>query len=220
MIGIFGGTFDPPHLGHIHLIQTILNQFNFSKLVLIPNYQNPLKTKTSSVSPDDRLLLLQTAIQGVDPRLEILDWEIKKQGPSYTIDTVKHIQSFYSEPLTLIIGSDVFNQLPEWKSAPELFQLVDWIVIKRNDDTVTEPQQLLRKVNIFDGHFSEKNHLAYSQDRRSVRFCDIDALPISSTQIRLELVDLWKKNRLDNPPQGIQRSVWLLIKEKRLYAVG
>ncbi len=220
MIGLFGGTFDPPHLGHIHLIQSILKEFNFSKLYLIPNYQNPLKAKGPAVTPKDRLLLLRTAISGLDPRVEILEWEIKKQEPSYTIDTVRHLKSLHSEPLTFIIGNDIFSQLPEWKSATQLFQWVDWIVIKRSEGIVLDPQPLLHKIGIFDSHFIDKNHLAYSQDRRSIRFCDIRALPISSTDIRLELGELWKKNKLDDSPQGIQRSVWLLIKEKRLYTVG
>jgi len=220
LIGIFGGTFDPPHLGHIHLIESILERFNFSKLYLVPNYQNPLKTKGPTVTPENRLLLLKTAIQGLDSRIEILDWEIKNQGPSYTIDTVKHVKTLHSEPISVVIGNDLFSQLPEWKSAAELFQLVDWIVIKRNEGIVLEPQQLLNKIGIFDSHFSEKNHLAYRQNQRSIRFCDIQALPFSSTRIREELGELWKKNKLEDPPQGIQRSVWLMIKEKRLYTVG
>ncbi|NBX77170.1 MAG: nicotinate (nicotinamide) nucleotide adenylyltransferase [Proteobacteria bacterium] len=220
MIGLFGGTFDPPHLGHIHLIQSLLKQFNFSKFYLIPNYRNPLKTKGPAVTAEERLLLLRTAIKGLDSRIEILDWEMRKQEPSFTIDTVKYLRTLHSEPLTFIIGDDIFSQLSEWKSAAELFQLVDWMVIKRSEEIVLEPQQLMHKLGIFDSHFVDKNHLAYSQDQRSIRFCDIKALPFSSTQMRSELRELWKKNKLDDPPQGIQRSVWLLIKEKRLYSVG
>ncbi|MFM8270269.1 MAG: hypothetical protein ACKN9V_08790, partial [Pseudomonadota bacterium] len=173
-----------------------------------------------SISPADRLLLLETATQGMDSRIEILDWEIKKREPSFTIETVKQLRSLQREPITLIIGDDILSRLSEWKSANELFQLVDWIVIKRNGGNREDPQQLLQKVGIIDGHFIDKNHLAYSQDQHSIRFCDIKALSFSSTQLRTELGELWKKNKLDNPPQGIQRSVWLLIKEKRLYAVG
>lgn len=220
MIGVFGGTFDPPHLGHIHLIKTILAEFNFTKLYLVPNYQNPLKSVGPQISAADRLLLLHTAIRDLDPRIEILDWEITKQGPSFTIDTIKHLQTIQSEPITLVIGNDLFAQLPQWKSAQELFQLVDWIVVKRSTDIAIDPAQLLHKLGIIDSHFLDKNRLAYSQDRKVIRFCDIKALPFSSTQVRKELGDLWKKNKLEDLPQGIQRSVWLLIKEKRLYAVG
>ena len=219
MIGVFGGTFDPPHLGHIHLIKTILSQFNFSKLYLIPNYQNPLKEQGPRISAGDRLSLIEAAFKYLDPRIEILDWEIKKTGPSFTIDTVKHLQALQSEPITLVVGDDILPRLPEWKSANELLKLVDWLVIKRSEAIASDPSQFLKKAGIIDAFFLEKNLLAYSQDQRLMRFCDIQALPFSSTKIREEIGDLWKKNKLEDPPQGIQRSVWLLIKEKQLYAV-
>lgn len=220
MIGVFGGTFDPPHLGHVHLIKTLLERFKFTKLYLVPNSQNPLKTVGPRISAENRLLLLKAAIDGLDPRIEILDWEILQKQPSYTIDTVNRLLIHHPKNLTLIIGDDLFSQLDHWKSIRELLSKTDWIIVKRRTKNVENPQQLLHKIGINDSRFIDENRIAYCQDLRSINFCEIGALPFSSTEIRNQLGDMWKKNSLEIPPQGIQRSVWLLIKEKQLYSVG
>ena len=224
MIGVYGGTFDPPHLGHVHLIKSLLSQFGFSKLYLVPTSQNPLKTRGPHISPEDRFLLLQAAMLEVDPRITILDWEIKRNGPSFTIDTIDSLLKIENGPLHLIIGNELLSQLPSWKSIDELFKKVNWIVVNRTHQSHLEImqnlQQLLHTFGIIDSHFTSEKCIAYRQDQRLIQLCEINALPISSTEIRNKLGELWKKNTLENPPQGIQRSVWLLIKEKRLYSVG
>ena len=219
MIGVFGGTFDPPHLGHIHLIKALIRRYHFSKFYLIPTSQNPLKPSGPRISSTERLRLVQTAVQEFGSGVEVLDWEISQSGPSYTIDTVKRLSQFTREPLAFVMGNDLFSEISQWKSAHELLQIMDVIVVIRDPENVNKPQQLLHKLGIMDSHFTQKNHLAHSQNQRWIDFCEIDALPISSTAIRAELADMWKKNKLDVPPQGIQRSVWLLIKENRLYTV-
>lgn len=220
MIVLYGGTFDPPHLGHIHLIQKLFSLFPITKLFLVPNQRNPLKTQSPHLSPDDRKLLLETAVRGLDSRIELLDFELKKPGPSYTIDTVRFLETQLQESLTVVIGNELFTDLPFWKEAPELMRKVDWIVVNRVENPVKISSHFLHALNIIDGTFCSENHFAYCQNTRSILFCEIEALPFSSTQIRSEIADLWKKNQLETPPQGIQRSVWLLIKEKRLYSVG
>lgn len=220
MIGLFGGTFDPPHLGHIHLIKTLCSQFSFSSFYLIPNYQNPLKQVGPHILPEERLELLQTAITELGNQVRILDWEIRNPEPSFTIDTVQRFLKTVSEPTVFILGDECFSQLRQWKSPRELLLLTNWIVVKRNEEIMKISSRMLHDLNIKDTRWINSHHLAYSQDHNWIRFCDIEALPYSSTQMRNLLAEAWKKNTLDNPPQGIQRSVWLMIKEKRLYSVG
>ena len=220
MIGIYGGTFDPPHLGHLHLIKTLLERFSFTKFYIVPTSQNPLKNSGPQITADQRLMLLKAAAEELGPKVEILDWEIKKIGPSYTIDTLNEISKKESDPLVFVMGSDLFPRLLDWKNPLELLKKANFLIVQRTRENMGDPQQLLHKVGIFDSHFTEKNHLAHSQDRRWLELCEIDALPFSSSEIRQQLAEMWKKNKLDVPPQGIQRSVWLLIKENRLYTVG
>lgn len=220
MIGLLGGTFDPPHLGHIHLIKTIQEQFSFSQFFLIPNYQNPLKTQGPHISPEDRLELLRAALSELNSSINILDWEINNPHPSYTIETIHRFQHTTQEPMAFILGDECFSGLPQWKSPTELLLNLNWIVVKRTGENMKFSSQMLQYLNIKDAHWINENHLAYCQDERWIRFCEIKALNYSSSQIRASLAEMWKKNTLENPPQGIQRSVWLLIKEKRLYSVG
>lgn len=217
---VYGGTFDPPHLGHIHLIKKLLDLYPITKLFVVPNQKNPLKLKGPQISPENRLSLLEVATHGLDSRIQLLDFELKNPGPSFTIDTLRFLESQEEGPFTVIIGNELLSDLPSWKEAAELMKKANWIVVKRVENPVKISPQLLHALNIIDGHFISENHFAYCQNQRSIHFCDVQALPFSSTQIRAEIADMWKKNKLETPPQGIQRSVWLLIKEKRLYSVG
>ena len=86
---LFGGTFDPPHIGHLLVAQTVCEAENFDKVLFIPAYQPPHKDDITPV--DERLKMLELAVEG-NPNFEISDVELKRKGVSYTIDTVKFIK--------------------------------------------------------------------------------------------------------------------------------
>lgn len=222
MIGVYGGSFDPPHLGHLHLINQILRQFSFDTFYVVPAYQNPLKTQEPQILPKDRLELLNLALSDVPQNnVAVLEWEIRQNKPSYTIDTIRHLQALHpGESFTFVLGEDAFLRLPEWKSAQELVKMLDWIVVFRGSQKVSFSSQFLEKLHISDSHWQSDSVLAYCQNQRSIRLVNIDALPCSSSDLRRQIQDLWKKNELATTPAGIQRSVWQLIKEKRLYSVN
>ena len=88
---IFGGTFDPPHIGHLLIAQTICEAENFDRIIFVPAFKNPHKTSDVTSSVEHRIEMLESAVEG-NPHFEISDVEIKRGGISYSIDTIRYIK--------------------------------------------------------------------------------------------------------------------------------
>ena len=119
---IFGGTFDPPHIGHLLIAQTVCEAENFDKILFMPANKPPHKKIISGV--EDRLAMLNIAIEG-NPNFEISDMEIKRGGISYTIDTLRDIKSSVikeEDDLFYLIGSDSLIDLKNWKMPREILK--------------------------------------------------------------------------------------------------
>ena len=118
-IGIFGGTFNPPHLGHLVCAQEAYVQLGLHLVMLIPVFTPPHKPLDDEPGPEHRLELCRLAVAG-DERLAVSDIETARRGPSYTVDTLQELHA--NEPdneLFLILGGDVAAGLPRWR-APEV----------------------------------------------------------------------------------------------------
>ena len=108
-IGIFGGSFNPPHNGHVNSLTTVQKKMGFDKIHIIPNSQNPLKVPTETAADEHRLKMAQLAFATYGNAFYIDDIELKRGGKSYTIDTIKELRKTYeSKDLYLIIGADNF----------------------------------------------------------------------------------------------------------------
>ncbi len=130
-IGFLGGSFDPGHFGHLIAAQDVLEQFHLDRLFLVPAAQAPLKPSDVQSSIEDRLTMLRAATEW-DRRLEISDYELRKGGISYTIDSVRHFRTqFPQDELFWIIGGDQLPQLHLWKDIGELASLVEFIFLER-----------------------------------------------------------------------------------------
>ncbi len=130
-IGLLGGSFDPVHFGHLIAAQDALEQYQLDRLILVPAAQAPLKPSDVASSTADRLAMLQLAV-GRDSRFEISDYELKRGGVSYTIDSVRHFrQQFPNDELFWIIGGDQLPKLHLWKDIDELAKLVEFIFLER-----------------------------------------------------------------------------------------
>lgn len=214
MQAIFGGTFDPFHLGHAHVISKLLEAYKFEKLWVIPCGQNPLKLGETRTTALQRLELTRLGILELGlPGVEVLDWEAKQSGPSFTVET---LQKFYrelrpKEAPALILGTDAFAHFETWKSPTEILKLTHLVVVKRPGLFATEEK--LRSLGIQDIEVENPHRIWHSGHSRFVDQIEIHALPFSATQIRQE-IRIHKEM-----PQGIQRSVWLYAKENSLYAV-
>lgn len=125
---LFGGTFDPFHKGHLHLVKSLLATKKFENFVVIPA-GDPYQ-KSGSASALDRLAMTKLALQ--DLAVTISDCEIHRAGPSYAVDTIKEIKNLIpADRCTWVLGSDAFAGLASWKSFEELTELVDFLVVIR-----------------------------------------------------------------------------------------
>jgi nicotinate-nucleotide adenylyltransferase len=128
-IGIYGGTFDPIHMGHLITAQSVCEILKLDKIIFIPSYISPHKTDRISSSPRHRLNMLKLAIQGISS-FGYSDLEINNKNISYTIDTVSQLKSMY-ENIELIIGYDNLITFDTWKEPDKLLKLVKLVVLRR-----------------------------------------------------------------------------------------
>ena len=136
-IGIFGGTFDPVHRGHVQLAQNARSQFSLDKVIFVPAYQPPHKqTSPFLTSARDRYEMVRLAIED-EPFFEISDCEIKREGVSYTFDTVTAFEKKYPGALFfLILGKDAFEAVGAWHRAIELKKKVLFLVAQRGTQDI------------------------------------------------------------------------------------
>jgi len=130
-IGFLGGSFDPVHFGHLIAAQDVYEQHRMDRLFLVPAAQAPLKPQETQSSAEDRLSMLRAAIEW-DHRFEISDFELKKGGTSYTIDSVRHYrEQFPKDDLYWIIGGDQLPKMHLWKDIEILATLIKFIFLER-----------------------------------------------------------------------------------------
>ncbi|MDR2797698.1 MAG: nicotinate (nicotinamide) nucleotide adenylyltransferase [Treponema sp.] len=131
-LAILGGSFNPVHVGHLVLADTVLSALRYDRIILIPTYQSPFKQGAVGGSPQDRLDMLAASIPG-DPRLTMDDCEIKRKGVSYTVDTIKDIITRYRPEgkLGLVLGDDLAGSFLTWRQASEIMSQVDIIIAHR-----------------------------------------------------------------------------------------
>ncbi len=131
-IGIFGGTFNPIHMGHLRTVWEVHCGFGLDETILIPSAAPPHKPAEGVIDAGDRLEMVRLAISGYD-EFTVSDVELKRPGPSYTIDTVRHFKSVYPEDADfhLIIGLDAILEIDTWKSYRDIFRLIPFIVMMR-----------------------------------------------------------------------------------------
>lgn len=132
-IGIFGGTFDPVHIGHIRALENFIKNVSPEKLLVIPAGIPPHKHEAES-SAEDRINMLRAAVRDI-PGTEICLYETEKEGRSYTYDTAVYLRSVYPDKkLVLFVGSDMLLSFASWHRAEELAKLVSFAVFSRSGD--------------------------------------------------------------------------------------
>lgn len=131
-IGILGGTFNPIHNGHLVLADEVRQKFSLDKIFFIPVYQPVHKEEKDLLAAGERLKMVKMAIKD-NPDFEALDIEIKRKGKSYTIDTLRQLQSEYpqAKKFFFIVGSDALSYLNSWKDIDEVMTLAKFVVATR-----------------------------------------------------------------------------------------
>ena len=133
-IGIYGGTFNPPHIGHIQAAKQAVKTLQLDKLLLIPDRVAPHKEiPDNSPSPWQRLDMLRIAA-GQDPALEVSDIELNREGPSYTCETVAQLKECYPQAeLVVLMGTDMFLSFPSWRCPQKILAGAALAVAYRGD---------------------------------------------------------------------------------------
>lgn len=130
-VGIFGGSFDPVHCGHLLVAQAAMEELSLTRLFFIPAAQSPFKPQSAPAPAHERLRLLRLALAG-QTRYAIDEQEIQRGGTSFTIDTVRdYVARFPQSKLFYLIGADHVPTLPAWREADRLAELVEFVVIPR-----------------------------------------------------------------------------------------
>ncbi len=186
-VALFGGTFDPIHLGHTACLQHLVEKMDFSKVVLIPTNLNPLKQDSQPAPHGDRLKMLETAVADFREEITIDEAEILSPGPSYSFETLKRYQKIYKpEELYLVMGLDTFSEFDQWKNFEEILKMTNLLVVSRPPYRrplgIEElPKNLQPHVSSYDRGF------ALLESGRTIEFVTIKTEDISSSLVRKKL---------------------------------
>ena len=168
-LGILGGTFDPPHLGHLWLATLAREQMGLHRVLFMPAAQPPHKPGRPVTSATDRLVMTRLAIAD-DPSFELSPLEMERTGPSYTIDSVEELRRIYPDAsLFLIMATDSFSQIDTWREPDRLLSLIEFIVGPRPGHPSPEPDAIRERF----GEAAERIHVLNGP-----------SLDVSSSEIR------------------------------------
>lgn len=183
-VGIFGGTFNPLHTAHINLLLTAKSRMNLDKIFVVPAMQNPRKVETEGASVEHRLGMLKAGLEEYSDFVAIDEQELRRKGPSFTIDTIRDYAKFVpAENLYLIVGMDQLEDFDNWRDYKELLTLANLIVATRpghNPPFGVEdlPGGLRPLVADFDRQFIQL------ESGRNIEFLRLTENDISATEVR------------------------------------
>lgn len=189
---LFGGSFDPPHLGHTEIAKNVCKQLDLDEVIWIPANRNPLK-RASTASPEDRLRMVHLAIQG-EPCFSMSDIEVTRSGRSFAIDTVMEFSMVQPGSIWFVLGTDAMAHLQEWKSWEKLAKTCRFALCPRQGaDTEkvigTMPEWVRSQIDVID----------------------MPPYRASSTDVRESLITG------KSPELWLDGDVWKYIQERNLY---
>lgn len=209
---IYGGTFDPIHLGHLNTAINVQKYFCFERLLFLPCKVPVLKSKAVA-SAQHRVAMIELALETLDKQHFGIDLsEINRITPSYMIDTLKDFRQRFGEyfSITLLLGKDTFNQLPQWRDWKKLLDFANFLVIERagvkEAKTPSSVQALLNQ-------YETQDKKALSQQPHGLIACfDAGSFNFSSSEIRKLLIS--SKDGSAYLPQAIEQ----YIRQNNLYS--
>jgi nicotinate-nucleotide adenylyltransferase len=188
-IGIFGGTFNPVHYGHLRAAEEVQEAFTVDRFLFVPTGQPPLKRSTIS-DPHHRYEMTKIALRG-NKFFEISDIETKSEGPSYSIETVRRLKNRYGScDLFFIIGIDAFLDLPKWRYPDRLIEIANFIIISRPGCCFSDlfsspyfPGITKKRLREFDSGRGRRITLQFKTGKKAFLF-KITGIDISASHIR------------------------------------
>jgi len=211
-IGLFGGTFDPIHWGHLRSAEEVREAFSLDRVVFVPASEPPLKKKKPATTPRQRLEMVRLAVVS-NHDFDVSDVELSRPGKSYTIDTLRHFRETQdrTNSLYFILGIDAFREIGSWKDFKEIFPLCHLIVTSRPGCEAPMSLQGLpvavKKLFCYDRFKEIYRH----ESGTFLYFFHLTDIAISASEIRRRLMER-KSIRYLVPPE-----VESYIERKRLY---
>ncbi len=197
-IGLYGGTFSPPHAGHVNAARNFVESVGLDKLYVMPANIPPHKVVSNPIPTEMRLEMCRYAF-GAVPNVVVSDYECTKAGVSYTVETLRHLSEESAE-LYMLCGDDMFLTLDTWRLSEEIFSLATIVCMRRYDG---DGDALFKKKTEYEEKYGAR-----------VIFIDAEALPVSSTEIR-EMI----KNGCEDAEKYLDGDVISYINENGLYGV-
>ena len=168
-IAIYGGAFNPVHLGHIEIVKHLCEKTDFDKIIVIPSKFSPHKSNKFLLDDEHRIKMCELAFCGFE-KCDVSKIEIKRNQISYTIDTLTELKSIYpSDDLYLVCGSDMFLSLLNWRKPEEIFKLASVFAFRRDNEDE----------NIINDQETKLKNMGVK-----VELCNIKISPFSSTEVR------------------------------------
>ena len=135
-VGLYGGTFDPIHNGHVHVIEQLIGRNIVDRLLVVPAGQPRLREHEPKATGAERRQMCQLAVNSLAPeiksKVEVNPIEILREGPSYTVDTVEAVaQTYPTDSIFVVVGTDAYTNIDQWHRADELKKMVEFVVIDR-----------------------------------------------------------------------------------------
>jgi len=192
IIGVFGGTFDPVHNGHVLTISELLEKLPFEKILVIPNFQPPHK-ESSQVSYKHRYEMARIAFKDI-PKTMVDSREYRREGPSYAIQTVQEVLSEEEKArVVMIVGSDSFVEIDSWYKWKELINLVDFVIMKRPDMPLSKNKKAKDLVSV--RRFKKD---LFENSKLNIFEIEVTPFKISSSSIREKITEGKKIDHLVN----------------------
>ncbi len=198
-IGIFGGTFDPPHLGHLILACEIRWQLKLNRLLWVLTPTPPHKQGREITALENRLAMVQLAIED-NPFFELSRVEIDRPGPHYTVETLRILQKEYPQArLVYLMGGDSLRDFPSWYRPQEIVEICYEVGVMRRPDDKIDLSELVRKIPAL---------------RAKIRYVDAPLLEIASSEIR--------RRAAQSLPirYYLPENVYAYIRSHKLYLIG
>lgn len=196
-LGVFGGTFDPPHLGHVEVARDVADALGLTRLLWIPAAVSPFKVGVDATDAGVRLRMVEEAV-AADPRFVADPRELGRPGPSFTVDTLEALREDHPTAiLYLVVGADQFRGFPRWKDPGRILALARLAVMDRAG--VVAPDLLDEVAD------------ALPEVRARVEFVPVRRMDVSSTAVREAVA------RGDDPGRWVPAGVARIIREEGLY---
>ncbi|MGC9324603.1 MAG: nicotinate-nucleotide adenylyltransferase [Desulfomonilia bacterium] len=179
-LGLFGGTFNPLHIGHLRVAEEVREKARLDTVIFIPSYIPPHKELDFHVPGQTRLEIIRRSIR-TNPFFEVSSFEVDRDEPSYSVRTIEHFRSKTMTTPYFIIGQDAFNEISSWYEAHRLFSLTHFIVMSRPGEEKLPLEQVLgRESSLY--HPTDDGFI--NTHGNELLFIDVTPYALSSSLIR------------------------------------